>query len=62
MSHVLQPVLAMNVNIDEMLSYSSIAFTLAGKVSKSVHILDTSPEVVTADAAQIVTQTTIDEG
>lgn len=61
MSIVLQPVLTMNMNVDEMISYACIAWTLAGKVSKTVFILDYSEDMAPDDAAMIMVRNAIDE-
>ncbi|XP_067951431.1 putative acyl-CoA synthetase YngI [Watersipora subatra] len=58
----LQPMLSMNPNIDELVSYTCVAWTLIGKVSKCVFIPDINVNMSPDEAAMIFTQGVIKEG
>ncbi|XP_067951433.1 putative acyl-CoA synthetase YngI [Watersipora subatra] len=57
-----EPMLTMNPNIDEMISYSCAAWVLAGKVSKCVFIPDIREDVPLSESNKVITQGVIDEG
>ncbi|XP_067951435.1 putative acyl-CoA synthetase YngI [Watersipora subatra] len=58
----LKPMLAMNPNIDELQSYSCVALTLAGKVSKCVFIPDIDLSMSPDEVAMIYIQGVVKEG
>lgn len=45
-----------------MLSYSCVAWTLTGKISKTVFALDRPEDALLTDAGRIITQGAIKEG
>ncbi|XP_067951436.1 putative acyl-CoA synthetase YngI [Watersipora subatra] len=57
-----EPMLTMNPNIDEMISYSCAALVLAGKVSKCVFTPDINRDVPISEIGKVITQGVIDEG
>ncbi|XP_067950475.1 putative acyl-CoA synthetase YngI [Watersipora subatra] len=57
-----EPMLTMNPNNDEMISYSCAAWVLAGKVSKCVFIPDIKGDVLLSESSKVITQGVIDEG
>ena len=52
----------MCTNVDEMISYSHVAWTLAGNISKSVFMLDYSEDINIEDETTSLVQSIIDEG
>ncbi|XP_067951438.1 putative acyl-CoA synthetase YngI [Watersipora subatra] len=58
----LEPMLTMNPNTDELISYSCAAWVLAGKVSKCVFIPDIREDVPLSETGKVLTQSVIDEG